>query len=261
MERYAGIKSAERMLDIIELLNRCRGANVAELAVSSGFSRRAIDRLLLSLIKYGYVRRLGTDGKYYLTHLVRKLSDGFSEEEWVTDVASPILVELGQEILWPCDIATFINDAMYLRDTSRRFSPFSIDWVTVGHRFPMMISATGRAYLTYCPEKEREEILEVLRGSSDQFDQLVNKRGYVETFMEETFRQGYSARCRRFIYDDRTDSIAVPVRIGPRVLGTIAVTGIASSITGQQLAERHLKPLLAARDKLELEIHNIKNLI
>ena len=258
MERYAGVKSAERMFDIIELLNSCRGANVAELAAKSGFSRRAIDRMLLSLMKYGYARRLETDGKYYLTHLVRKLSDGFSEEEWVSDVASPILVELGQEILWPCDIATFINDAMYLRDTSRRFSPFSIDWVTVGHRFPMMISATGRAYLSYCPEPEREEILEVLRGSSDQFDQLVNKRGYVDAFVEETLRQGYSARCRRFIYDGRTDSIAVPVRIGPRVLGAIGITGIASAISGLELANRHLGSLLAARDKLELGIKDIR---
>jgi IclR family transcriptional regulator, mhp operon transcriptional activator len=258
MERYAGVKSAERMFDIIELLNRCRGANVAEMAVESGFSRRAIDRMLLSLMKYGYVRRLETDGKYYLTHLVRKLSDGFSEEEWVTDVASPILVELGQEILWPCDIATFVNDAMYLRDTSRRFSPFSIDWVTVGHRFPMLISATGRAYLSYCPEQEREEILEVLRGSSDQFDKLVNKRGYVETFIEETLHQGYSARCTRYIYDDRTYSIAVPVRIRPRILGAIGITGIASAITGQQLADRHLESLLAARDKLESEVQNLK---
>lgn len=258
MERYAGVKSAERMFDIIELLNHCRGANVAELAAKSGFSRRAIDRMLLSLMKYGYVRRLETDGKYYLSHLVRKLSDGFSEEEWVTDVASPILVELGQEILWPCDIATFVNDAMYLRDTSRRFSPFSIDWVTVGHRFPMMISATGRAYLTYCPENEREEILKVLRGSSDQFDQLANKRGYVETFIEETLRQGYSARCRRYIFDDRTDSVAVPVRIGPRVLGAIGITGIASAITSHQLAEQHLTSLVAARDKLETEIQNIR---
>jgi IclR family mhp operon transcriptional activator len=258
MDRYSGVKSAERMFDIIEVLNRCRGANVAELATKSGFSRRAIDRMLLSLMKYGYVRRLETDGKYYLTHLVRKLSDGFSEEDWVTDVASPILVELGQEILWPCDLATFINDAMYLRDTSRRFSPFSIDWVTVGQRFPMMISATGRAYLSYCPEQEREEILEVLRGSSDKFDQLVNVRGYVETFIEETLSQGYSARCRQYIYDGRTDSMAVPVRFGPRVLGVIGITGIASAIRSQQLAERHLKPLLVARDKLELEIKSIK---
>ena len=98
MERYSGVKSAERMFDIVELLNRCRGASVTELATKSGFSRRAVDRMLASLIKYGYVRRLETDGKYYLSHLIRKLSDGFTEEEWVTDVASPILLELCREI-------------------------------------------------------------------------------------------------------------------------------------------------------------------
>ena len=42
MERYSGVKSAERMFDIVELLNRCRGASVTELATKSGFSRRAL---------------------------------------------------------------------------------------------------------------------------------------------------------------------------------------------------------------------------
>ena len=32
MERYAGVKSAERMFDIIELLNQCRGANIGDLS-------------------------------------------------------------------------------------------------------------------------------------------------------------------------------------------------------------------------------------
>ena len=71
MARYSGVKSAERMFDIVELLNRCRGASITELASESGFSRRSVDRMLVSLLKYGYVRRLETDGKYYLSHLIR----------------------------------------------------------------------------------------------------------------------------------------------------------------------------------------------
>jgi len=258
MERYSGVKSAERMFDIVELLNRCRGASITELSSKSGFSRRAVDRMLVSLTKYGYVRRLETDGKYYLSHLIRKLSDGFSDEEWVADMASPILLDLCKKITWPCDLSTFKNDAMYLRDTARRFSPFSVDWITVGERFPMMISGAGRAYLTFCPEEEQNEILELLRGSSDKFDLLVNKPGYVKKFIEATRRQGYGLRCREHIYDGRTDSVAVPIRIGTRVLGTIGIVGIASAITGQELADRHLTPLLVARDKLEADVQSLK---
>ena len=79
MERYTGVKSAERMFDIIELLNQCRGANIGDLSRRSGFSRRAIDRMLISLTKYGYVRRLETDGKYYLTNTHNRIRD------WDTD--------------------------------------------------------------------------------------------------------------------------------------------------------------------------------
>ena len=87
---------------------------------------------------------------------------------------------------------------------------------------------------------------------------LVNKLGYVKKFIEETRRQGYGLRCREHIYDGRTDSVAVPIRIGTRVLGTIGIVGIASAITGQELADRHLTPLLAARDKLEADVQSLK---
>ena len=62
----------------------------------------------------------------------------------------------------------------------------------------------------------------------------------------------------KYIYDSRTESVAVPIRIGSRVLGTIGIVGIASAVTGQDLADRHLTPLMAARDKLEAEVKTLK---
>ncbi len=257
MKRDTGIKSAERLLDIVELLNKRRGATVAELASDADISRKSVYRILSTLQKYGYVKRLEADRKFYLTHLVRKLSDGFSEEEWIRDLASPILEHLSQEIVWPADLATFINDAMYIRDTSRRLSPFSVDWVTVGHRLPMMISAAGRSYLTHCPEVEREEIILTLRKSSDQFDRLVRKRGYVDGFIEKTLEDGYASRCDTYIYDQSTSSIAIPVRNGERVLGVMGIVFIASVTTPEEIAERHLDALVQSRDDLERRLSEI----
>jgi DNA-binding IclR family transcriptional regulator len=55
--RYKGVKSAERLLILIEILNHLKGAKVAELAKTTGFSRPAVYRLLNVLESFGYVRQ------------------------------------------------------------------------------------------------------------------------------------------------------------------------------------------------------------
>ena len=150
-QRYKGIKSAERLLVLIETLNHLKGAKVSELADATGFSRPAVYRLLNALDTFGYVRQQKSDDRFYLTHLVRRLSDGFSEEDWVQSIAAPVLQEAVEEIMWPVDLITFLNDAMYIRETTRAYSPFTIDWVSVGERLPMLVTSVGRAYLSFAP--------------------------------------------------------------------------------------------------------------
>jgi len=245
-------------LVLIETLNHLKGAKVAELATATGFSRPAIYRLLNALESFGYVRLQKSDDRYYLTHLVRRLSDGFGEEDWVQSIAAPILQEAVEEITWPVDLITFLNDAMYIRETTRSYSPFTIDWVSVGERLPMLVTSVGRAYLSFCPEPERLEILESLQRSVDEFDQLANNKTYIQNIIKTTRERGYGKRDDGFHTTRKTSSIAVPIMNENRVVATLAITFISSAATPENIAERHLKALKSAAHKIELEVKKIK---
>ncbi len=258
VQRYKGVKSAERLLVLIETLNHLKGAKVAELAKATGFSRPAVYRLLNALESFGYVRLQKSDDCYYLTHLVRRLSDGFGEEDWVQSIAAPILQEAVEEITWPVDLITFLNDAMYIRETTRSYSPFTIDWVSVGERLPMLVTSVGRAYLSFCPEPEQLEILESLQRSDDEFDQLANDKIYVRNMINWTRKHGYGKRDDGFHTLRKTSSIAVPIMNESRVAATLAITFISSAATPEEIAARHLEALKSAAHKIEVEVKNAK---
>ena len=257
-QRYKGVKSAERLLVLIETLNHLKGAKVSELAEATGFSRPAIYRLLNALESFGYVRQQKSDDCFYLTHLVRRLSDGFSEEDWVQSIAAPVMQVAVEEIMWPVDLITFLNDAMYIRETTRAYSPFTIDWVSVGERLPMLVTSVGRAYLSFCPERERLEILESLRRSDDEFDNLVHNQEYVQKIIATTLKRGYGVRDDGFHWKRKTSSIAVPIMKGPRVVATLAITFISFAATAEEIAERHLDALRSAAHKIELKVKDAK---
>src|SRR5262249_29209859 len=167
------------------------------------------------------VRRRPDQDCYHLTLLVRKLSDGFSDEEWVRSAAMPRLAELQREIIWPAELATFLGDAMYLRETTRKSSPLTIDRRPVGYRVPMLVSASGRVYLARCPAPERDAILSKLAASTAPADALAKDEVWVRGVLRETRRNGYGERLADAT--DHTSSVAVPIMKTNRVVGCIHV--------------------------------------
>ena len=76
-----------------------------------------------------------------------------------------MLADLGRQIVWPTDIATFDRDAMVVRDTTHMSSPLSINREKAGFRPPVLHSSLGHAYLAFCPDAEREMILRNIAAS------------------------------------------------------------------------------------------------
>jgi IclR family mhp operon transcriptional activator len=243
------MRGAERTLRVLGALNRQNGATVSQLASATGISRPALYRVLETLCVEGYVTRRLDQDRYELTPLVRSLSDGFKDEDWVRTVATPVITGLQEQVVWPTDLSTFHGNAMYLRETTRRRSPMTIDRVTVGLRLPILRSASGRAYLAWCPAREQELILENLRASGHPDDARAHDTEWVRSLLTTTRRRGYGERQDELV--ERTGAIAIPIRQGQRVIACLSITFIASALTPQQAARRHLEQLRAAAAAIE----------
>ncbi len=258
-KKASGMRSAERLLVVLRALNIRNGATVLELNRDTGISRQAIYRILETLQNFGYVRRQDATDRFHLTHLVRRLSAGFKDEEWITDIAAPVLERLVKEVVWPTELAVFSDNAMYIRESTRWRSPFTIDRVTVGQRLPMVASASGRAYLAYCSENERKTILDNLSASEDPFDRLVHRKGYVERALEETRSRGWATGDESFRLHPKTETLAVPILVAGEARAVLPLTYIASAVTAEQIAERHLTQLQSAAREIGTKVQMMQS--
>ena len=211
-----------RTLKVLRALNIRNGATVVELSRITGLSRGALYRILETLREAGYVS-LDLSGRHYgLTMLVRGLAEGYTDEDWITQVARPALRRLQKEVVWHADLGTFMHNAMWIRETTRSLSPMTIDRGVAGLRFPVLLSATGRAYLAWCPEEEREQILCGLIQSEELGFELALNRAELTKTLDQTRTQGYGLRLGEQPVE--SGAIAVPILLCGRVLGCINIT-------------------------------------
>jgi len=243
------VRGLTRGLAILRALNENNYATALQLSRLTGLPRPTVYRLLDTLIAAGYVTHGQRPDIYRLTIAVRALSDGFNDEAWMTDVAAPIIAELGQSIVWPTDIATFDRDAMVVRETTHASSPLSINREKAGFRVPVLLSSLGLVYLAYVGEAERDTILATLAASERPDAALARDRRAVGALLAQVRKRGYGFREGGI--SPKTGSIAVPVMWRERPLACINLHYILSAMTMEQVAERYLAPMRAAATKIE----------
>jgi IclR family mhp operon transcriptional activator len=245
------MRSLARGLAVLRHLNEYGACTVVQIANLVGLSRPAVYRALEELCRAGYVRKSDTNTSYEITHLVRSLANGFSEEAWIREIAAPVLRELQRRIIWPADLATLYDGAMYLSETTRVHSPLTIDRASAGLRLPLLLSATGRAYLAFCPVSERKSLLARLARSSEPLDVKARESKWVNSMLRTVLDNGYGHRFGEFMPE--TGAIALPITYRDRVMACLNITFIASALTPEQAAERHLPYMRESVRMIEAE--------
>jgi IclR family mhp operon transcriptional activator len=242
------MRSALRTLTVLRALNVHNGATVGHLSLATGISRPALYRILETLREAGYISVDIARKHYCLTMMVRSLAEGFSDEDWVTQVARPALARLQRKVLWPTDLGTFRDSWMWIRETTRPLSPLTIDRTVAGTRCPILATATGRAYLAFCREDERAQILGNLAMSAESDDEFLRNRERLDELFHEVRRIGYGYR-----YGEppkESGAIAVPILVGNRVLGCVNLTFATSALTPVEAAKKHLADLQSTAEEI-----------
>ncbi len=140
---YKTVRGLTRGLGLLRALNIVPNGRATsnQLSQITGLHRTTVRRLLETLIDDGFVRRSESDDSYRLALKVRELSEGFTDSEWISTIAAPVMGELLQKVVWPSDLSTPDGEAMQVRETTHRFSPLSFHRSMVGRRLPMLLTA------------------------------------------------------------------------------------------------------------------------
>ena len=260
---YRNVQGLSRGLAILRAISLSANgwASIADLSATTGLHRTTVRRMLETLQAEGYVRRSASDDSYRLNQKVRQLSDGFTDDEWISEVANPILGELLQKVVWPSDLSTLDGDCMLVRETTHRFSPLSFHRAMIRQRMPILFTSAGRAYLAYCSEEERRQILQLLVAGNDEQASFARNRVLVGQMLEKVRRQGYATNEGEWSQQSKIAALALPIRHKEHVLAAINIVFLKKAVGIGEAVERLLPHLRGAVERIEARLNDSDDLV
>jgi len=223
------IEPVRRSFAVLEALSHRRSTTLSVLTGETGLPRPTVVRLLQTLMALGYAARVSRQQGYRLTDRVLGFAESIRFVDHLVDAAIPHMRRFTEEHGWPLYLATISQGAIVIRHSTAPESPMSFEGAGLNARRPVLISALGRVWLAFCPEEERRAILR---------DVGVTRRQGValDSVLERVRREGIA-----FTQPPRPTRIhgmAVPIRRGSRMLGSLSMRFPRSAMSEEEVALR-----------------------
>lgn len=236
------IRSAVRVLQVLTALNAGHPAGSAMIARRLQMAPATTYRFLETLVEAGFVTKDPATGHYSPSHLVRALSCGFEDEHWLAHAAKPVIQSMGRELVWPLAIATLSGPAMLLRESTDMQSPLAVNRFAPGRRISLLGTASGRVYLAFCGDDQRETLLDVLSRSQDPAEMPTQDRATIHRELAEIRAAGYATHQRAQRVTQQC-ALAVPVLGNGRVLASLSIRYAGSAVRRSIALQRFLPRL------------------
>ncbi|MCC0000385.1 MAG: helix-turn-helix domain-containing protein [Methylobacteriaceae bacterium] len=258
------IRALARGVQVLRRLQQSGGMSLNDLYRATSLPKATLLRILLTLENEGLVWQRIVDDAFLASHSLHDNLVGSEEEARLAELASPLLEALTTKIRWPSVVAVpRLTHMEVIEATAPRSYFHHIELGPVGFQINMLLSATGRAYLAFCPDEEREAALDRLRHSQRSGDKMAHDRRWIDDVLATTRARGFAARDPRFggnfdltrrDYDDGRDSLAVPIMLNRRVVGCVNVTWIRRVMSQAKIVREFLDDVKAAAAKLAAQV-------
>lgn len=239
-----GIRSIERVLEVLVELNRQPFSTIAGLHAATGLPKPTLVRILRTLEEQGYVDNDPRLGGYQVTAQVASLSGGFHKDPMVVEAGRPWAVALTRNHQWPISIALYDRDSVAVRFSTIPDSAISPFHRTVNMRLPILTRGLGLAYFAFAPKEEQQLILSILRESDDPENKLARSPDILNRLVGEIRLQGFATRAAN-VEPRNSNTIAVPIfNTEERVAASLGLTYFRSAFPTIELATAKYVPLL-----------------
>jgi IclR family mhp operon transcriptional activator len=104
-------------------------------------------------------------------------------------------------------------------------------------RLSLVSRALGRAYLAFCDADERDALINIVKKSNDSEDLPARNDAALAAMLHKVRQQGLATRDPHVRTVSNT--LAVPILEGSRVVASIGLTFIASAMTQDEAIKRH----------------------
>lgn len=224
------LRSLKRGLTVLSLLNTTDTISITELARHLDLPRTTAERILLTLVAEGYVQRVPADKRYRLSAKVCSLADGFSDDCWIVETATPMLFRVTHRIGWPLAIATPADDHMVLRSTT---DPATSLWLArrrIGAQIPMLNSSSGLVAHTFSDAAGAEERRRLLMRSTDPFNRTrASDKAALDLLLQPVRDNGFAFQPPP--NNNPEQSIAFPIFIDGKYVASLLMIYMTRAMT------------------------------
>jgi IclR family mhp operon transcriptional activator len=253
------IRAIGRGLAVLQAINRGRSLTMMEIAKQAGVPYPTACRIMQTLMDEGFVEKEPARKRYRPTALVRTLASGFQEDDQLVARARPLLVALGQKTLWPVALCTRVGSQMMVRDSTHAESPLTFERYYPGYTLPILECASGKAYLAFVNQAEREAVIDALTNYQG-VDSVSLQLARSGRLFDDVRKQGYAfhGRQKHNATPGKTSGIAVPVMIDGRAVGALALIYFTTSMGVEEVVQRFLQDMLATAHELARELASLE---
>ncbi len=161
-EDGSGVKSLLRALSLIDLLSSSpNGESLGELAHAAHLPPSTVHRLLQSLAQMGYIIQDPATNRYALGEKLILLGRRAEQQRDVRTIARPYLESLARATNETVSLTTVVDNSVVQLDHVDSPNMLKVTWDS-GQRFPIHASASGKVFLAFLPEAERQRILKAI---------------------------------------------------------------------------------------------------
>lgn len=184
-----------------------REMNLPELAVETGMSKSAVQRLAFTLESLGYLRKDPDTKRYSMTPKVVGLGYRYLLVDPILERASPYLLELNRKCGENINISEPDGtDMVYIgRFPSFHYMPI---YMPIGRRLPIFCTSAGRAYLAALPQDKVAEILDQSRLMKYTTTTVIDRQELLD-LVEKARHVGYSTANGEYYQGDLGIGIAI----------------------------------------------------
>jgi len=246
--RVKTVRALTRGLQVLDDLHAHPGSTLSELYARCKLPKATVLRMLKTLEQRNWVHCSLAEGTYWISAERREFGACVQPAHEVAQVAAPVLERLCRKVVWPSDLAVRDGSRMQIVETSRRNTPFLVNRDVFAIRPHILKSAMGRAYVAFCPEDERREIVAALRDSTDPDDAPARDARHLRALIAATRRRGFGIRATNYWAGQRrleteVHAIAVPVSARGRVAACLSLLWVGGTPSLREFRDRYLDTL------------------
>jgi DNA-binding IclR family transcriptional regulator len=227
------VRSVDRALAILEVLEREGWVGVTTLARELGIHKSTAFRLLTTLEQRGLVEQHVETQKYRLGFALVRLAGAVRAGLDLTRSARPVCEWLSEHTGETVNIAVLEGgEVVNIDQVNLSSSVVSVDWL--GRRSSLHVTSTGKVFLAFLPERLRDDIIRA--GLARLTPYTVTDARVLHEQLAVIRRRGWSVTEQEL--ELGLNAVAAPIQgADGSVLATVCVSGPMFRLTTERLAD------------------------